>query len=78
MQYVQTVIYSQVDKTLLQARIGSTACSTEYGAVYAHNASILESAFCVLLLWIDQRSAGGGQAEERLRLTVAGGREACR
>ena len=36
-QYVQTGIYSQVDKTVLQAKMGSTACSTEYGAKYAHN-----------------------------------------
>jgi hypothetical protein len=27
-------MYSQVDKTVLQAKMGSTACSTEYGAVY--------------------------------------------
>jgi hypothetical protein len=37
MQYVQTGKYSQVDKTVLQAKMGSTACSTQYGSVYAHN-----------------------------------------
>ncbi len=41
MQYVQTGIYSEVDKTVLQAKMGSTACSKEYGAVYAHIPRVL-------------------------------------
>ncbi len=39
MQYVQTGIYSQVELKLCCRRrcMGSTACSTQYGAVYAHS-----------------------------------------
>ncbi len=42
MQYVQTGIYSTVrkNKIVFQAKMGSTACSTQYGAVYAHDMNI--------------------------------------
>ncbi len=54
------VLYSQVDKTLLETKMGSTACSTEYDAVYAHTVTIFVGTYTVAQPWVTLAALASG------------------